>query len=132
MTSIKELIFGEGDAVDLELRVERLVLSVQVALQKSMHESCVSQKELAERLGVSSARVSQILNGDQANLTLRTIGKIAHALDQGFELVSHADAKRISEFKKMQFIEGTSRRRQTSAWQDMTANANKKPKLMAA
>jgi len=132
MTSVKELLFGEGDAVDLELRIERLVLSVQVALQKSMHESCVSQKELAERLGVSAARVSQILSGDQANLTLRTIGKIAHALDQDFELVPHAEARRISEIERMQNTARFAQRRQASAWQDMTANANAKPKPMAA
>jgi transcriptional regulator with XRE-family HTH domain len=44
----------------------------------------ISQAELAERLGMSEARVSKILSGSQ-NLTLRTIARLAFALGVRFE-----------------------------------------------
>jgi len=80
----------------LEYSVESLALSVQFALQKAMNDNCISQKELASRLGVSPARVSQYLAKDAANLTLKTIGRIADALGEEFELFSLAD---INEMK---------------------------------
>jgi transcriptional regulator with XRE-family HTH domain len=38
-------------------------------------------------LGMSPARVSQILSSNGPNLTLKTIARIAHALGEDFELV---------------------------------------------
>lgn len=43
----------------------------------------LSQLELAQRLGISEGRVSQLLNG-RGNLTLRTMARIAQVL--GLEL----------------------------------------------
>jgi len=45
----------------------------------------ISQAELAERLGVTRGRVSQILSGRQ-NLTLRTLAAIGWALGVSFDL----------------------------------------------
>lgn len=81
----------------LEYAIDALVMSVQFALQKAMHENCISQKELATRIGVSPARVSQILSKEDGNLTLKTIGKISDALGEEFELFSLRD---INEMKK--------------------------------
>lgn len=75
----------------LETSVDALVLSVQFSLQKAMREKSISHKELAERAGVSAARVSQVLSCDQANLTLRTLAKFADAIGEEFELVSLSD-----------------------------------------
>jgi DNA-binding XRE family transcriptional regulator len=49
-------------------------------LVERMMELEISQSELAERLGVSRGRMSQILSGDQ-NMTLRTLASVASALD---------------------------------------------------
>lgn len=81
----------------LEYTIDALVMSVQFALQKAMHDNCVSQKELASRIGVSPARVSQILSKEDGNVTLKTIGKIADALGEEFELFSLSD---INEMRK--------------------------------
>lgn len=85
-----------SNAKRLEYSIEALAMSVQFALQKAMNESRTSQKQLAERLGVSPARISQILAHDSGNLTLRTIGRIADALGEEFELFSLKD---INELK---------------------------------
>lgn len=53
----------------------------------------LSQKELAQRLGVSAGRVSQILSGAE-NLTLRSLGALGWALGIRFNLQPSAMADR--------------------------------------
>ncbi|MEV8473889.1 helix-turn-helix transcriptional regulator [Streptomyces sp. NPDC051173] len=48
-------------------------------------ERGMSRKELADRMGVSPGRVSQILSGDE-NLTLRSLAAVAEALDVSVEI----------------------------------------------
>lgn len=99
MTNLKHANNAKDWSFDVERRdycIESLALSVQFALQKSMNANCISKKELAERLGVSPARVSQYLASDAVNLTLKTIGKIADALGEEFEMFSITD---INELK---------------------------------
>lgn len=95
MTDLKTLLDEFGDENTQENAVEALVVSVQLALQRAMSANCVTRKELAERLGLSAARVSQILSADGANLTLKTIARVALALGEDFEFVSQKDAARI-------------------------------------
>ncbi|HXF36350.1 MAG TPA: helix-turn-helix transcriptional regulator [Actinomycetota bacterium] len=45
----------------------------------------ISQRELASRLGVTPARISQVLSGKE-NLTLRSLGALGWALGVRFEL----------------------------------------------
>ena len=82
--------------------IEALVFSAQIALQKAMHDNCVSRKELAERLGWSPARISQILSASASkNLTFKTVAKIAHALGDEFGIVSkkeiEMDARKVKK-----------------------------------
>lgn len=53
-----------------------------------MREHKVARAELAQAMGVSAGRVSQILSGDE-NLTLRTISSVVDALGARFEVVLH-------------------------------------------
>ena len=46
----------------------------------------ISQKELANRLGLSAARVSRLLNG-RDNTTLRTLADVGHAVGVRFAVV---------------------------------------------
>lgn len=55
------------------------ITRVSDMLTNALHASGMSQKDLAARLNVSEARVSQMLNGD-ANLTVTTLVKIASVL----------------------------------------------------
>lgn len=92
MSEFKALLNNYGFSSSEENSIEALVVSVQLALQRSMSANCVTQKELAERLGLSSARVSQILTADGSNLTLKTIARVAYALEEEFELISSSEA----------------------------------------
>jgi transcriptional regulator with XRE-family HTH domain len=58
---------------------ERFRVQLQAALHNLMGAKGVSQRELAERLGVSEARVSQMFSS-AGNLTVRTVGEVFHAL----------------------------------------------------
>ena len=77
--------------------IEALVFSVQISLQKAMAKHGASYKKLAERLGMSPARVSQIFSTKGANLTLRTIARIQHALGEEFEFVSKSEIKSMKK-----------------------------------
>jgi plasmid maintenance system antidote protein VapI len=54
-----------------------------------MSEHKVSRADLAQSMGVSPGRVSQILSGDE-NLTLRTLSSVVAALGAEFEVNLHA------------------------------------------
>ncbi len=53
-----------------------------------MSEHKVSRADLAQSMGVSPGRVSQILSGED-NLTLRTLSSVVDALGAGFEISLH-------------------------------------------
>lgn len=55
----------------------------QVALY--MQDNSISQHDVAEKIGLSEARISNILNGD-ANITLRTTASLAYAVGMRFEV----------------------------------------------
>jgi len=63
-----------------EFQFEFVNLDVTDAIASRMEQLCVSRAELARRMGVSRARVTQILAGND-NLTLKTLVLIASALD---------------------------------------------------
>ncbi|MGZ8362880.1 MAG: helix-turn-helix transcriptional regulator [Caulobacteraceae bacterium] len=56
------------------------ISDLQIAIEEALVASGVTQSELANRLGVSEARISKILSGNGTNLQTRTIARIAYAL----------------------------------------------------
>lgn len=70
---------GEDD-YDILLAEGRFIADIQVAIETALDDRKLTQTDLAKMLGVSSARVSQILGGNGANLTARTVARIAHVL----------------------------------------------------
>jgi len=64
-------------AIDREAEVTKGIFADEI--EELMDAAGVTQKERSERLGVSPARVSQMLDGDQ-NLTLATLAGIGWAL----------------------------------------------------
>jgi len=52
--------------------------AVHTAIHDAMAASAIDQRRLAKRLGVTEARVTQMLNG--GNLTLKTVDRIFAAL----------------------------------------------------
>jgi len=135
MTNLGELFEPQNDVERDEYALEALALSVQIALQKSMQANCISQKELAERLGVTPARVCQMLSSHGANLTLKSISKIARALEDEFELMRKVDADSFyarEHSKRMEVTQKQKKMPRRSAWRETGANDNHYPRLMAA
>ena len=54
-----------------------------------MSQHKISRADLAQSMGVSPGRVSQILSGNE-NLTLRTLSSVAAALGAEVEVILHA------------------------------------------
>lgn len=88
---VNKKLLGPNAGEEEAFAIEALVFSVQIALQKAMNKRGATNKDLAERLGMTPARVSQIFSSKGANLTLRTIARVAHALGEEFELIEKYD-----------------------------------------
>ena len=69
----------------LEYELARLPREMTSAVTWFMKEHKVTKRELADRLGVTPGRVSQILSGDE-NLTLRTFAAVCAVLDAHLEI----------------------------------------------
>jgi transcriptional regulator with XRE-family HTH domain len=70
---------GEEDFSGLV--AENLFVSdIQAAIEAALADRKLSQSDLARLLGVSPARVSQMLGGNGANLTARTVARVAAVL----------------------------------------------------
>ena len=75
---------------------EEFIVDVQYAIQKLLNESGVSYAHLAKKLGVSAARVSQMFGDEAHNLTLRTVARIFHVLNDKC-VISSDLLKKIAE-----------------------------------
>lgn len=70
-------------STDQETRIDQqewLILQVTLHIEKLMADKGVSKAELARRLGVNRAYITQLLDG-QANMTLKKIADVLLALD---------------------------------------------------
>ncbi|MBN1654243.1 MAG: helix-turn-helix transcriptional regulator [Deltaproteobacteria bacterium] len=65
---------------ELDFAEEMAMAQTALFLAALLEETGISQRELAERIGVSESRISQILDAD-SNPTVRTMARIARALD---------------------------------------------------
>ncbi|MFF7726140.1 helix-turn-helix domain-containing protein [Streptomyces sp. NPDC008001] len=63
----------------------RMARHATASLAGLLAERGMSRKDLAESMGVSPGRVSQILSGDE-NLTMRSLAAVADALDVKMEI----------------------------------------------
>ncbi|MEU2199543.1 helix-turn-helix transcriptional regulator [Isoptericola sp. NPDC019482] len=67
------------DQTELDRSAARLAVDAVATMNRARETAGVSQRELAERLGVGESRVSQILNGD-GNVRMATLGRVLRAL----------------------------------------------------
>lgn len=70
---------------NLELAAARAEVRVAGLLRRAFEASAMSQRDLAERVGVTEGRVSQVLNSE-GNLRVTTIARYLRALGYSFEL----------------------------------------------
>lgn len=66
---------------------EAFVVEVQSLIQELMDERGINRSQLADILGVSKARVSQIFS-DNGNVTVKTLAGAAHALGDKLVITS--------------------------------------------
>ncbi|MEP9358085.1 helix-turn-helix transcriptional regulator [Sphingomonas sp. KR3-1] len=86
------------DRLDCEGRLaeERFLLLAQVEIQKLLNEKKLRYRDLSKRLGVSEARVSQMFGDEASNLTIRTIARVFHQLDETPVLISRREFERLT------------------------------------
>ncbi len=93
---------------------ERLIVEITALMCKTMRERDVKRGELADRLGKSRGRISQILNGE-INPTLHTVADVFTAL--GKTLVVSAEDLFIERPLLHCIGTMTAQTPHTSAWQ---------------
>ncbi len=69
---------------DLDFEFDRLAIEVGERIVERMEELEMTRSKLATALGVSKARISQILSGDD-NLTLKTLVAVSLGLESRVE-----------------------------------------------
>lgn len=74
---------------------EALVVDVQSLLHHIMEKAGLSRADLARRMGVSRARVTQMFSDDCPNLTLRLVARAFHALGEVVELTCQAEREHV-------------------------------------
>jgi len=77
------------------LAVEALAADSAEMIAKLMAEQNVSKADLARRLDKSRAWVTQLLSG-KANLTVRTLAEVTHALDAEVKLQAQPSTQKVA------------------------------------
>ncbi|PZR32591.1 helix-turn-helix transcriptional regulator [Caulobacter segnis] len=81
-------LFGAKNDPEYErlLAENAFINDLQLEIENALRERDFTQVDLARLMGVSEARVSQILGGNGRNLQARTIARIAHAVGMAIDL----------------------------------------------
>ena len=93
------------DTENMIFAEEALIVDAQTAINTLMVELGVSRAELAERLGVSQARVSQMFSDNAKNLTLRTLARVFHALGDHCRITSDQLEPILGSTKSAEIVE---------------------------
>lgn len=82
--------FWKEDLKDPEFRrmyeIERVKVSLAQKIAELRDEQHLNQSQLAKKMNVSQQFISQLENGDKANVTLETLAKIAKSLNMAVEI----------------------------------------------
>lgn len=71
---------ADNTAYEFLVAEEELILQAQMMIQRALNDRKITQKALAERLGVGESYISQMMGASARNLTLRTIARVLKAL----------------------------------------------------
>jgi DNA-binding Xre family transcriptional regulator len=81
---------------DDKLFEESFLLDTQMLLQRMLSGKQLKYRDLAKRLGVSEARVSQMFGDEASNLTIRTVARIFRKLGEVPVILSRRDLERAA------------------------------------
>lgn len=73
---------------------EAFLLMAQTQMQRLLNEKQMRYRDLAARLGVSVARISQMFGDEASNLTIRTVARIYHHLGEEPMIISRREFER--------------------------------------
>ena len=85
MANLNSEIFGFNEK---DINDENFLVEVETAINRIMSKKKIKKSELAQALGVSRPRVSQLLSSDGQNMTLKTLASIFTALEESVEITS--------------------------------------------
>lgn len=98
MTQSNNPMTNQDPGREARLAEERFLYAAQRAMQKLLNEKSLKYKDLARRMSVSEARVSQLFGDDAGNLTMKTVARVFHCLGEAPVIMSaSAYANRIAE-----------------------------------
>lgn len=80
MKNAKESLWLSDSLSQEEIKTAKCIAQIAASIQRQRKAKGYTQKELAERLGVSQVMVSRWENGEE-NITITTLVKISTALD---------------------------------------------------
>lgn len=84
---------------------ELAVTSVALTMAEAIHNSGMSQREVADRLGVSEARISQILAAT-GNPTIKTLARLADVLGRELRVEFSGEVHIPGQGVEWQVVEG--------------------------
>ncbi len=108
---------------------EDFLVEVETAINRIMSKKNIKQTELANKLEISKARVSQLLSENESkNMTLRTVAKIFAALGEKVEITSEAirELNALVDKKAEQKAELRSQKLAQCMWKTNVANSGYK------
>ena len=89
------------------LAEEELIWRAQSIIQRELNKQGLKHRDLARRLGVSVARISQLMGDDPRNLTVRTVARILYQLGESGVFMTNRD---------LEEIKGTTTETATATW----------------
>ncbi len=96
----KHAIQGVDVDAGLIAAEENLVIDVQFLIQGIMNEKGITRAELAQRMGISKARLTQIMR-PEANPTFRTVARLIYALDERLTVSRESENKAVEHSCKI-------------------------------
>ena len=136
MTELMELFEPQNTSEAEVFAIEDLVFQVQVEIQRLMKARGIGHRELADRLSISPARVSQIFSKSGPNLTLKTIARILHVLGENAEFrvgrISSGHSRTVKSVERHRVKRIATAAVASKTWKHDPANDNYAPKPVAA
>jgi len=102
----------------VEYKLERAMIDFTERICARLEELNITQRELADRMGVTRSQITNLLRGEYKNFTFETAIRIACALEMDFEpfLASRTGLSSKCGHIRIGFVEGMLKARPNSTW----------------
>lgn len=133
--ALNKELFGPRDESEEDIfAVENFIFDVQMSLAEKMKEQNITRSDLADRLNLSRARISQLFSNNTGNMTLATLARITQALNLLVSISFKPNgAEKQQEMKSDRVDKGAVHYCEVvQIWRDKSANQNHFPYEIAA